>query len=325
MRWTSYGLRGAIIALFTALPAAAPAQTFDTIGTRALGMAGAFVAVANDATATYWNPAGLAGGDMLGVTTGWTRLQSGNHDGPPVPGPWSQESSYYAVGTWPFGVSYGRIRTTQIAQRPTGLSTVSFETRQYGATILQGLTQGLVLGTTLKYMRGSVATVNAAGLTAEDAIEAGKNVDADSSGAFDFDVGMMLDMEKVRVGLTARNLREPTFGLNAETPMQLRRQVRAGVAVLPGAGVTLAMDVDLDTVDLRGDLRQIIAIGGEAHAGARLAFRGGVRWDLKGDRRPVGTLGMSLALNAGLQLEGFVMRGRLDEDRGFGFGLRAAK
>jgi hypothetical protein len=174
-------------------------------------------------------------------------------------------------------------------------------------------------------MRGSVATVNAAGLTAEDAIEAGKNVDADSSGAFDFDVGMMLDMEKVRVGLTARNLREPTFGLNAETPMQLRRQVRAGVAVLPGAGVTLAMDVDLDTVDLRGDLRQIIAIGGEAHAGARLAFRGGVRWDLKGDRRPVGTLGMSLALNAGLQLEGFVMRGRLDEDRGFGFGLRAAK
>jgi hypothetical protein len=318
-------LRVALAAFCTALPAAAAAQTFDTIGTRALGMAGAFVAVADDATATYWNPAGLSGGDMFGVTTGWTRLQSGNHDGPPVPGPWSQESSFYAVGTWPLGVSYGKIRTTQLVQRPAGLTTVSFETRQYGGTILQSVTQGLVLGTTLKYVRGSVAATNAAGLTANDAIDAGKDVDADSSGAFDFDVGMMLDMERVRVGLTARNLREPTFGLSAETPMQLRRQVRAGLAVLPATGVTLAMDVDLDTVDLRGDLRRIIAIGGEAHASKRLAFRGGVRWDLKGDKRPVGTLGMSLAVSAGLTLEGFVMRGRLDEDRGFGFGLRAAK
>ena len=29
------------------------------VGARALGMGGAFVAVADDATATYWNPAGL--------------------------------------------------------------------------------------------------------------------------------------------------------------------------------------------------------------------------------------------------------------------------
>jgi F plasmid transfer operon, TraF, protein len=325
MRRTPNGVRAALAALFTALPVAAAAQTFDTIGTRALGMGGAFVAVANDATATYWNPAGLAGGDPFGVTIGWTRLQSGNQTGPPAPGPWAQDSSYYAVGTWPLGASYGRIRTTQIVQRPTGLMTTSLETRQYGGTILQSVTQGLVLGTTLKYVRGSVATANAAGLTAGDAIDTGKKADADSSGAFDFDVGMMLDMERVRLGLTARNLREPTFGLIAETPIQLRRQVRAGVAVLPSAGVTLAMDVDLDTVDLRGDLRRIIALGGEAHAGRRLAFRGGVRWDLEGDHRPVGTLGMSFALSAGTWLEGFVMRGRLDEDRGFGFGLRAAK
>ena len=37
-------------------------SAFDSgIGARALAMGGAFVAVANDATAAYWNPAGLAG------------------------------------------------------------------------------------------------------------------------------------------------------------------------------------------------------------------------------------------------------------------------
>ncbi|MBU4443884.1 UPF0164 family protein, partial [bacterium] len=30
------------------------------IGTRAMGMGSAFVSVANDATALYWNPAGIA-------------------------------------------------------------------------------------------------------------------------------------------------------------------------------------------------------------------------------------------------------------------------
>ena len=44
----------------TALPA--NAQIYEIVGTRAQGMGGAFVAVADDATATWWNPAGLATG-----------------------------------------------------------------------------------------------------------------------------------------------------------------------------------------------------------------------------------------------------------------------
>ena len=35
--------------------------SLNSVGTRALGMGGAFVALSNDATAIYWNPAGLAG------------------------------------------------------------------------------------------------------------------------------------------------------------------------------------------------------------------------------------------------------------------------
>ena len=35
--------------------------SLNSIGARALGMGGAFVGLANDGTALYWNPAGLAG------------------------------------------------------------------------------------------------------------------------------------------------------------------------------------------------------------------------------------------------------------------------
>ena len=55
-----------IIALFllfvVTIPVSVAAQTFGGVGTRAEGMGGAFVAVADDATAVYWNPAGIATG-----------------------------------------------------------------------------------------------------------------------------------------------------------------------------------------------------------------------------------------------------------------------
>src|SRR5215212_1066894 len=56
---------GAILA--AALPGAAAAQTFDAAGTRAAGMGGAFVAVADDASAAYWNPAGFAAGSFFSL------------------------------------------------------------------------------------------------------------------------------------------------------------------------------------------------------------------------------------------------------------------
>src|SRR5690242_9863605 len=60
--WLRY-LSIALTLLATARPAVA--QTFKIVGTRAAGMGGAFVAVADDASATYWNPAGLALGRVF--------------------------------------------------------------------------------------------------------------------------------------------------------------------------------------------------------------------------------------------------------------------
>ena len=46
-----------LVVALTARPASA--QLFEAVGIRAQGMGGAFVAVADDATAPYWNPAGM--------------------------------------------------------------------------------------------------------------------------------------------------------------------------------------------------------------------------------------------------------------------------
>ncbi|MEW6363065.1 MAG: conjugal transfer protein TraF [Acidobacteriota bacterium] len=54
-------MRRLLYMLLTMLLASyADAQTFSHFGARAMGMGGAYVAVADDATSVYWNPAGLA-------------------------------------------------------------------------------------------------------------------------------------------------------------------------------------------------------------------------------------------------------------------------
>ena len=82
---------------------AARAQPFEAVGTRAPGMGGAFVAVADDATAAYWNPAGFAIGNMFSVVV--DRGQSKSD--PSVPAGARKESGFlFAMGMPAVGVSY---------------------------------------------------------------------------------------------------------------------------------------------------------------------------------------------------------------------------
>jgi len=61
----------------------ATCQTFDVVGTRALGMGGAFVAVADDASATWWNPAGLPNSLIIdGIAEGGAGRLTKSDDGP---------------------------------------------------------------------------------------------------------------------------------------------------------------------------------------------------------------------------------------------------
>jgi hypothetical protein len=320
--WTGVLVAGCVL---VAWPSAASAQQlFETVGERALGMGGAFVAVADDATAVHWNPAGLATGGPAGLTIGWDRLQFGNSDAPPVAGADRRGSTFTSLGTWPLGISYVTFEATTVDDRDGQLTARVLRTRQFGVTLVQSLTQGLVVGTTLKYVRGGVETIPADGATLGDVFRAASDLDAGGTGRFDADLGLMAYTDLIRLGLTWKNLRQPSFGADPTPETTLQRQARAGIAILPTDGLTLALDVDLNTVDLRGGLRRECALGGEGRIGQRLAVRSGLRWNLENQPRGlIGTVGLSVSVRSGFWIDGHYAQGHRDEDREFGVSLRA--
>ena len=91
---------------------------------------------------------------------------------------------------------------------------------------------------------------------------------------------------------------------------------------MPGDGLTFALDVDLDTVDLRDGLRQMIAVGSEGRMGQHFYLRGGFRMSLRGVRGPTGSVGASLELKKGYWLDGQFTHGGVGGDHGFGITLR---
>jgi hypothetical protein len=314
----------AALTLVALLPSGASGQpTFESAGARALGMGGAFVAVADDASATHWNPAGLATGGPAGMTIGWHRFQSGNQSDAIRAGALRRGGTYTSLGGWPIGLSYGTFSLTGLSDGQDGIEVATLRTSHVGLTVLQTVVSGLVVGSTVRYLRGEVVTANAPGGTIGEALALTDGLEGRRRGTLDLDLGVMADMRRVRLGVTWKNLRSPTFGDVSTAAITLPRQVRLGLAVLPVDGLTLAMDIDLDTVDLRGDLRRVFALGGEGRISRRLAVRSGVRWSLEGSRRLLASAGLSMSVRPGLWLDGHFAQGRHDEGREFGVALRA--
>ncbi len=296
------------------------AQPFEAVGSRALGMAGAFVAVADDASGAYWNPAGLASGQPAGATIEWSRLQNGNRKADASSGPWERSTRFTSLGTWPLGLSYTQVDELSLA----GEGRVErFTATQYGLSVLQTLAEGFVIGSTLKYVRGRVGTAQWDGATAGEALDSGRDLSGRSSGAFDVDLSAMIDSRVFRIGATVKNLRSPEFHDGSGLVRVLERRSRVGVAILPSAGLTLAIDLDLDTADLPSGPQRVLAAGGEHTFSPRVVLRAGVRRNLEGTRSTLGAGGASVALRPGTWLDAHVTVGRSSEDRGFGIGLRA--
>ena len=142
------------LALVALLPPAARAQSDAPVGVRAAGMGGAFVAVADDASAVYWNPAGLASGSVR---------QHGDR---------SQPDEHRRRR----GVSAGGLRTARRVGTPAAGSTPTTERsadasrrgrdrprRRWrtwlpitsASTLVQSIGDVVAVGATLKYGRGS--------------------------------------------------------------------------------------------------------------------------------------------------------------------------
>jgi len=326
-------------------PARLAAQGFEAVGLRALGMGGAFVAVADDASATYWNPAGLVTGPVFSLVAEHGRGEAeqfvaGGASLPPGGGlplaSRAQSGTLVALGTWPLGATFYRVSQRAALVLPLGAGSQAgtitdlsrLTTSHYGVNVLQTLVDGLHVGATLKYVRGTAGSDARFPTPVEgDLLDAAGDLGTRSGGRFDVDAGVMLDLPRVKVGLTARNLTRPAFDTPTEgIRLRLDRQVRAGVALRAARGLTVSLDSDLTTArDPLGEWRSLAAGVEQWFGEERAALRGGVRISTRGDTRPTVTAGGSLALRSGIFADGYVGVG-LDEAAPdtFGVGLRVS-
>ena len=306
----------------------AAAQPIELVGARALGMGGAFVAVADDATATYWNPAGLALGGLFSTVVERAELEAGAREALEMP---QQQGSSTFIGmtSLPLGFSYYRLsQTTARADGPasSGRSELqSLVTHQAGVTILQSIVPSLAIGTTLKLVRGRAAH-DIVTDTGTDPIETAGDLPSHSSTAFDLDVGALASAGLLRVGIVVRNVREPTFEAPDETGLSLSRQARIGVALVARRAWAVAVDADLTRADTALGERRNVAAGIERWLlGSRVGFRGGVRINtVGGDAQPVGSLGATLHLTPTFAVDAHWANSESPADRSWGIAGRMA-
>jgi hypothetical protein len=298
-------------ALFVCAPSLLRAQSYESVGIRAQGLAGAFVAVADDATATWWNPAGLATSQSF--ADGIVEAGRGGHWG-------------IAVGFPALGLSYYHLNISQIApSTSTGVGgtsrqdlgaagiglpvSASLGFNQFGATVGQSIGDHFVVATTVKVM----------------------HVQSETRG--DFDLGAMAAFGPIRAGLSVRNLVAGTFGTESGA-FALTRQARAGVAATVPAGsvverLTVSFDVDLTTTAADGRDERHVAGGAEAWVWRhRVAVRGGlglnvVSGDLGGDAQGAfGAAGFSVAPVQRVYVDGSAMWGPTEDRNRWGVDLR---
>ena len=339
-------MTGRVLALITILglvPATVLAQDFAVMGTRAAGMGGAFVGVADDATAIYWNPAGLAAGSYFSSV-----LDFGAGEATPEGFTGRKGSSRFVGVSMPaLGLGYYRMTATRVnpsdlldangAVDPSRqLSVVdqvrvdSLTTHHVGATLVQSLYPGIAMGATLKFVRGTASSVRLPAQQSESALE---HEDVGRVGEwenkFDVDLGLMASGGPLKVGLTLRNLRAPSFASTpASITLKLDRQLRAGLSYAFSPSWLAAADVDLlKGSDAHGERRDV-ALGVEGRVATGAFIRSGLRFNTIGEARGSDARGVtysaggSYAIRASAFVDGFVSAGGDRAGRAWGVAAR---
>ena len=271
-------------------------------------MGGAFVGVADDATAVYWNPAGLATGAVVSLNLELGGLRPAQESErtlkhaliafslPPL------GLAYYRQGSFGVGAPEAVVMDAQ-SREEVRSSVHTFTTSTVAISLLQSLTEHIVVSATPKVVWGG------------DSVRP------------DVDVSAMVAADRFRVGLVARHLASPSFDLGGtgDGAVELEPHVRIGGgwgSGWPGhSRVVVAVDGDVTARATPSGERRDVAAGVETWwLARRLGVRGGVRGSTVDDSLAVVSAGAS-ALVAGFYVEGFLAGGQADE-RSWGLGLR---
>jgi hypothetical protein len=314
----------------------ASAQIVESVGSRALGMGGAFVGLANDSSATWWNPAGLAAGPFFEMAIGRAVTDSDEAGRDRV--------SWVALGTLPGGFSYYRLRLTEAGPpdsigpgggvREEGQGTVplrSLSASQFGITLVRTLLPGVHAGATFKYLRGTLRSLSTESLAAADSLDRGEDLEGgDTEHKFDLDLGVFAVGGPVSAGAVVRNVRRPTFGGDpALGGYRLPRQVRVGAAFdgdrIGSVPLTVSLDADVQRYSTASGDRRVVAIGAEQWVVRKLlAVRAGGRFNAVGAEERAATVGVTVVVRSRFYLDGHVVRGGAIGERGWGLAARVS-
>ncbi len=337
------GLVLALVALVAGTVAVRPAGA-QPVGVRASGLAGAFVAVADDASSVYWNPAGMATGAfvsfVLDYGEGESRPGSAGGGGDTGGGA-DHQARMLAFTLPPLGIGYYRLQTVTAGparteemdgpDREVGRrNLLGLTTSNVGVTLAQSISQYMVVASTIRYVSGEVVEGAISGRNLEDALDAASGLPSRSTSRVDVDAGLMVAVEQVRLGLVARNLMRPSFhgpdtGAGAGT-VEMDREVRVGAAWgnrWPGnANLVVSADADLTSrASPSGDRRDLAAGVETWWLQRRLGVRGGVRGSTLGEGRMVVATGLSAAIASGIYIEAHAAAGE-SRERSWSLGAR---
>jgi hypothetical protein len=178
------------------------------IGGRANAMGGAYVAVANDLTSLYWNPAGLADVKAYAADFSYTQwFADFGHSFGAISIPLG-ENFITALSATSF--NSGQMTLTTV-ERPDGAGVFSVSDVAVGATIAGYLTDQFSFGITFKYISSGISTLNSSGIA--------------------FDVGTMYNtgIQGIKLGFSLQNLgtQEKYSGQDLQTTRKLFEQLNA--------------------------------------------------------------------------------------------------
>ena len=220
MRRTVYCIVALALGL-SALPALAAFDNVD-ISPRARAMGDAAVAIADDAFAPYFNPAG-----MVAVT----RPQLGNSYVQPYSLSFNEQ--LYVGGVLPLNTKLGHVgfgfRRYAVEYQDVALTTESTFTLAHGITLFEDMHSRVSVGTALNMYRLEYAT-SVSGL------------DPGDDAVFGLDVGLMAILhERTRIGVLVKNMNNPQIGLDNE---QLPQRLHGGIAYEPYIGVLTTFEFE---------------------------------------------------------------------------------
>lgn len=333
---TSNRRKWSLVTVMVLLGSTGIAEAQAPLGARAAGLAGAFVGVADDASAVYWNPAGLATGPIVSFLASFSDDKS-DPDGSQAVAGEQLAGRMVALSLPPVGFAYYRLGvfgTEHVEPAVIGLprreevrrSVQALTTSTVAVSLLQSLTEYIVVGATPKVVWGTAARGQSIGLSTGEALDAASDLEGEGSTTFDVDAAVMVAVQAVRLGLVARNLTTPSFAVNDGEEIELSREVRIGGAWGSGwpglSRVVISVDGDLTSRATPFGDRRDVAAGMETWwRENRLAVRGGVRGSTVGEARAAVAAGASWALGSSMFVEGHITAGQQHE-RGWGLGVR---